>query len=433
MTDTVDLIIPNNAEFNLRNFPPRFDRAAEANFLAAGDMLSDQAVFWSTGPRVLVLADGTDPEWFADVHRVLEVDPPPVISPARRTGRLAEDLLADEPALGALRALLTSLRVRIRCVGAAPAMYRLLATIRSWGIEAELDGPAHEDYWASVYLDNKLSCLDLAGRIPGFRVPPGVTVTTPMELEGALGALLSGAGQVIVKSMHGVSGDGSIVVGGAGVTPDVFWANAFHDPFLRTYPLFVQSYLDHAPDVGCPAVDVLVTAAGVGSVVLSTMTVDVKRYESVTVGESCVPADLRAPLRSLGHEVGAAAHALGYRGWLCADCLVDRQRQLYVTEINARRSGAMHPIALLEHWGGGDPGSVAHSHDSIPAGSGPLSYGEHLRPRFDKLWADGHRVVPTAVRGLGRSAPIFAATAVAGDAAAARSLIESVACDPARQ
>ncbi|MFJ4653274.1 hypothetical protein ACIP5Y_18585 [Nocardia sp. NPDC088792] len=431
MTDSVDLIIPNNAEFNLRNFPPRFDRAAEANFIAAGDMLSDQAVFWSTGPRVLVLADGTDPEWFADVHRVLEVDPPPVVSPVRRTGRLVEDLLADESALDELRELLTSLRVRILCVGMAPAMYRLLATIQGWGIEVELDGPAQDDYWASVYLDNKLSCLDLAGRIPGFRVPPGVTVTTPMELEGALGALVRGGGQVIVKSMHGVSGDGSVVVGPAGVSPDTFWANAFHDPFLRTYPLLVQSYLDHAPDAGCPAVDILVTETGVESVVLSTMTVDVKRYESVAVGESCVPADLRAPLRTLGHEVGKAAHTLGYRGWLCADCLVDRQRELYVTEINARRSGAMHPIALLEHWGTGDPGSVAHSHDSIPAPPEPggLSYAEHLRPCFDKLWADGYRVVPTAVRGLGRSAPIFAATAVAGDPATARSLIESIRCD----
>ncbi|MFI5776782.1 hypothetical protein [Nocardia sp. NPDC051570] len=420
MSDSVDLIVPNNAEFNLRNFPARLPPEAERSFIVNGDMLADQAVFWSVAPRILILPAGFDTDWFADVHTALGVPQPPVIDPQRRTGRLISDLLADASAMTRLRALIGERRTRILCFGVTPGVYQLLATVQGWGVDAELDGPAKSDYWSSVYLDNKLSCLDLAGGVPGFRVPGGITVTTPEELEGALRVVLAQSPRAIVKSMHGISGDGSIVV--PRDDPDTFWANLFHDHFLRTFPVFVQRYIEHAEGVGCPAVDIWITEAGVEPPVLSVMTVEVKRYLSVAVGEACVPEDLRDRLRALGYAIGAAAHALGYRGWLCADCLVDRDRELYVTEINARRSGAMHPIALLAQWGDSRAGSVAHSHDSIPVRAAG-GYRDRIRPLFERLWAQGIRAVPTAVRGLSRPAPILAATAVADTPAAARAII----------
>ncbi|MFC9434484.1 hypothetical protein [Nocardia sp. NPDC057030] len=426
MSNSIDLIVPNNAEFNLRNFSTRLNREAERGFVEAGDMMADQAVFWSTAPRILVLPAGLDRDWFADVHRVLGVAEPPVVSPVPRTGRLVADLLADEPALTRLRALIAERHTRIKCFGVAPGVYKLLSAIEAWGVPVDLDGPPKADYWSSPYLDNKLSCLDLAGTVAGFRVPPGITVTTSEELEGALRTILAAGGRAIVKSMHGVSGDGSFVVHADEMSLDTFWIEVLHDPFFRTFPLFVQRYVEHAPDVGCPAADIRVTEAGVQAVVLGAMTVDVKRYESVSVGEECVPADLRERLRALARAVGDAAHALGYRGWLCIDCIVDRDRELYVTEINARRSGAMHPIALLAHWDGhARKGLIAHSHDSIAARSesGCPAYAEHIRPVFEELWSRGIRAVPTAVRGLTREAPIFAVAVVAENIETARSIV----------
>ncbi|WP_433289797.1 hypothetical protein ACQPZQ_40690 [Pseudonocardia sp. CA-142604] len=431
MSDSVDLVVPNISEFNVRNFSTRLRKEAERNFISNGDMLSDQAVFWSVAPRVLILPDGFDADWFADVHRVLGVERPPVVSPVPRTGRLIADLLADESALVRLRAVLGERRIRIMCFGVTPGVYQLLAALEAWGLDVELDGPVKQDYWSSLYLDNKLSCLDLAGRVPGFRVPSGITVTTPDELEGALRTVLAETDRAIVKSMHGISGDGSIVVHRHEL--DVVWGDIYHDNFLHTFPVFVQPYIEHAEDTGCPAVDIRVVDAGVEAVVLSTMTVDVKRYLSVSVGERFVSPDVADRLCSLGNAVGAAAHALGFRGWLCADCIVGRDRELYVTEINARRSGAMHPIALLAHCDDGSRGLVAHSHDSIPVRSAgdPISYGAHIRPLFEELWSQGITALPTAVRGLSRARPIFAATVVTETPETARAVItdiETMAC-----
>jgi hypothetical protein len=423
MSDSVDLVVPNVAEFNLRNFSTRLKKEVEQSFIVHGNTLSDQAVFWSAAPRVLVLPEGYDTEWFADVHRVLSVEGPPVISPVPRTGRLIADLLADDSALARLRALIGERRTRIMCFGVSPSVYQLQAAVEAWGIDVELDGPAKQDYWSSLYLDNKLSCLDLAGSVPGFRVPGGITVTTPEELEGALRAVLARGDLAIVKSMHGISGEGSVVVHRDEV--DTFWGNIYRDHFLRTFPVIVQPYIGHAKDAGCLCVDVQVVDAGIEAVVSSTFTVDVKRYLSISVGERFVPSDLVDRINALGSSIGEAAHALGFRGWLSADCIVDRDRALYVTEINARRSGAMHPIALLTEWTDRSRGLLAQSHDSIPVrptGS-PISYGAYIRPLFEELWSGGVMALPTAVRGLSRATPIFAATAVTENPDTARAII----------
>jgi hypothetical protein len=423
MVDRVDLVIPNMAEFNLRNFSAGLPKDVERGFIANGNMLADQAVFWSAAPRVLVLPEGCHADWLADVHQVLGVETPPVVSPVPRTGLLAADLLADGTALDRLRAILGGRRTRIMCLGVTPAVYRVLAAVRAWGVEAQLEGPAKLDYWSSVYLDNKLSCLDLAGQVPGFRVPSGVTVTTADQLDGALRSVLARWDRAIVKSMHGIGGDGSIVV--RREEPDVFWAEVYRDQFLRTFPVCVQPYIEHAEGVGCPAVDVRIGDAGVEEVVLSTMTVEVKRFLAVSVGERFVSSDIADRLSALGNAVGAAAHALGYRGWFCVDCVVDHDRELYVTEINARRSGAMHPIALMTEW---SAGSCAHSRDSIPVrpAGDAVSYGTHVRPLFEELWSQGITALPTAVRGLSGPSPIFAATAVSGDPQEVRAIVADI-------
>jgi hypothetical protein len=117
MTDQpISLILPNIAEFNLRNPAFRPDPAVEQRLAAVGSALADQAVFWDDGSRVLVLPAGLDRQWFADVHEVLGIAEPPVVSPAPRSGFLVRDLLHDGVALAEVRAALAGREtVRLKC------------------------------------------------------------------------------------------------------------------------------------------------------------------------------------------------------------------------------------------------------------------------------------------------------------------------------
>lgn len=423
----VDLVLPNLGEYNLRNPALRLGAAAERVFAALGVQIGDQSVFWTARPRVLVLSAGVDTAWFEDVHEVMGWAAPPIVSPESRSGRLLKDLLRDGSALAALRdALAGRPRVRLVTWGATPELYVLAGVLRGWGHEVELDCTPEDDYWASLYLDSKVSCQDLANRLGSFTVPPGVTASNELELRGALEAVLGRHQRAIVKSHYGVGGDGIAVVRAEGRGLSSFWHTVHRDPFLREYPLVVQQFVEHAPEAACPAVDMLITDDGVRRIVLSAMAVVGHRLRGVCVGRTSVPAEVGEQISRIGAEVGGAAHELGFRGWFCIDYLRGVDGRLHVTEFNARRSGAAHAIELLDHWGAAGE-LVAYSADRLELTPRPgLSYAEHLRPVFRRLWSEGVRVVPMSVRGLANTRPSVGVVAVAATAAEAELVVTTL-------
>jgi hypothetical protein len=418
----VDLVVPNIAEFNLRNAALRLGPAAERAAVRLGTHMADTAVLWSAGERVLALPPGVDRAWLGDLHRALHLAVPPVVSPAGRTGLLTEDLLRDGRALAALRdALAGRGPVRLLSWGATPGLFRLAGVLAGWGLDVALDGPAEPDYWASLYLDSKMSCLDLARELPGVRVPPGVTVGSLPELRGAVAAMLRAHRRVIVRGMYGVGGEGSAVVRFGGPALDALWTALQRDEFLRAYPLTVQRYVPHAPGVGCPAVDLYVTADGASREVVSAMTVDGHRFRSVVVGPDALPPAEAARCLRVARAVAAAAADLGYRGWMCVDYVLGADGELYLTEVNARRSGAMHAIGLLNHLGGD---LTACAFDTAAAGdSRRASYPDTVRPVFQALWDRGLCAYPTAPRGLAFPEPTVGVLAAAATAAEAQRLV----------
>ncbi|TDB75481.1 hypothetical protein [Micromonospora sp. KC723] len=425
MPRPIDLVVPNNGEFNVRNQAVDLGPRGTRDYLDFGAYLADQAVFWSTAERVLLLPHGYDPLWFADVHDALGLAPPPVVSPQTGSGRLLADLMHDPSALAVLRKLLDGRPVRLLSWGATPELFLLVDTIRSWGQSVDVDGVTRENQWASRYLDSKLSCLDLARdlKIPMAR---SITVVDRDELRGALAALLRRHPRVIVKSPYGVGGQGSAVVDADTDSLARFWDRMHDDPYFRAYPLVVQEFVAHAPGVGCPALDFRVVDGGVSDLVLSAVTtVEGHLFQSVNVGVGSLPAEVAERIVPLGRRIGEAAGALGFRGWLCVDLIAGADGDIYLTEINARRSGAMPAIGLLTAWRA-ERELTLSSHDlSSVRATGPVSYRDRVRPAFRRAWAAGVRVYPTAVRGLSFPQPMMALVAAGSSAAEA----EAVVCD----
>ncbi|GAA2869018.1 hypothetical protein Acy02nite_40800 [Actinoplanes cyaneus] len=428
---SVDLVVPNIAEFNLRNTGAQLGPVTRRVAVERADHVTDCAALWSTGDRVLVLPAGADPDWFADLHQALRLTPPPVVSPDARTGLLVRDLLHDGHALARLRDLLAGRGpVRLLSWGATPEIYQLAAALTGWGLTVELDGLGEAGYWTSLYLDAKPSCLDLAREIPGVRVPRGLTVSNLPELRGAVELMLRRHRHVIVRGAYGVSGEGSSVIRfGGGRALDAFWLDLQRDDFLRGYPLLVQEYVRHAPGVGCPAVDLCVADEGVTEAVPTAMTVEGSRFRSVVIGPGSLPPVEGERTMRVALAIGEAAHALGYRGWMAIDFVLGADGELYVTEINARRSGAMHGIALLRHLAAttGREGLTAAAHDTASVDPG-LSYAGDVRPVFRRLWERDVAVYPVATRGLRAASPVLGVLVAAPTAKEAEATVtETVA------
>jgi hypothetical protein len=272
--------------------------------------------------------------------------------------------------------------------------------------DVRLDVPDQPDYWTSLYLDSKLSCLDLAAQIPGMRVAPGVTVDSWDELRGALDALLTGDANVIVRGMHGVSGVGSAVIRPGRESLEEFWRSVRDDPLLRIFPLSVQRFLPHRAGLGCPAVDMLIDdgpADNIAELTMSVMTIDSHRFVCVDIGTGLMPGGLEDEIRALSSRIARAVRRLGFRGWFGVDFLVDAHETLYVTEFNARRTGGTQWIPLLDRWAERGVSVVHARHEvllprTLQAGV-PVGW-TGLSPVIDRLRDDGAPVLTTAIRAL---------------------------------
>ena len=374
---------------------------------------------------MLVLPSGWNRLWFDDIHRTLGLAPPPVVSPAMRTGLLVDDLLHDGDAQLALRERLSGYAVvRLLIVGPTPETYLLAALLRGWGLTVELDSVDQDHYWTSLYLDSKVSCLDLARQLPEIRVAQGMVVGNWVELRGALNAMVARHGRVIARTLFGVAGDGSAVVSDAAGSVAGFLDNAARDSFFA-FPILIQKFVEHADAVGCPAADILVGDDGVEDVVLCALTVENGySFRSVDVGEGALPPIWGKRVTQVAYELGSAAHALGYRGWMCVDCVAGADDNLYVTEINARRSGSLHAGGLLRMWGA-EKELTLSAHFMMPVEEG-TTYEAHIRPVFERLWESGVRAYPTSVRALPWEGPIIAVIAAAPTAAAAQRIVAGI-------
>jgi ectoine hydroxylase len=420
----IEVVVPNEVEYLFRDSTLRLS-AADQELLVEfnGRYESDHLVFWGSGPRVLLLPVGLDPLWFADVHRALGVAEPAVVSPVPRSGLMLDDLFHDGAAQARLRSLLADHgTVRLVGHGATKDLYRLAQVIRSWGHEVEVEGTGEQDYWSSLYLDNKVSVLDLAKQVPSVNVAPVLTVNTPEELHGAVDAMLALHGKVIVRSMLGYAGLGAGVT-----TADPERLAALYDAIAGdsffSYPLMVQKFVEPPEGVGCPAADVFVDEHGATEIVPCSIDVSGGHsFEYVNVGPDALPPVWEQRLAGVSRDVAVAASRLGYRGWLSVDCVAGADDVLYVTEINARRSGSLHAVGLLKLWGAGLTIS-AHFTVGVPKG---LSYQDDIRPVFENLWASGVRACPTTIRGLGWGEPVLAVVAAAPSAAEAEQIVEGI-------
>lgn len=426
MPDTIELLIPNMAEYFLRNPALNLSGGEREQLIRfAGTYETDHSVFWSASRRVLLMPSGFDPLWFSDMHSVVGLDEPPVVSPVRRTGLLVQDLLHDGQAQAALRAHLSGgSAVRLMPFGPTPSFYQLAALLRGWGLAVEMDCVDEQHYWCSTYLDSKVSCLDLARYLPGINVAASIFTTNWDEVRGAVDVMLARHGRLIVRTPYGVAGEGSAVLTADRDQLQAFYENAPQQSFFA-FPLLVQQFIDHMPGIGCPAVDLLVDDDGVQEVVPCALAVDDGHlFRSMYVGPDALPAPWAGRVTQVAHELGLAARDLGYRGWMCVDCVAGADDRIYVTEINARRSGAYFTGSLLRMWGKDSPRTLS-SHFMVPVPAG-ASYREDIRPIFEPLWEMGVAAYPSTVRGIPWDDPIIAVTAAAATAAEAEEIVAGI-------
>ncbi len=232
------------------------------------------------------------------------------------------------------------------------------------GLRHLVPGAAFIDQGGGELANSKAEFRAIAAAA-GVPTAPGAVCRTSHEAAQEIPRLLAGTGAVLVKQAHNGAGAGNQLVVrdddhrtdhvGAkllhrlGPGPDAIahylaehWAWASRDD---RYPVVVEEFQPASRTVYA---EYLAEDTGVRPTATGELDYRERRLVRESTPARGLPADVRQRLLAGAARLAEAYRALGYRGHLSADAVVDAAGRLVFTELNARVTGSLHlygPIA----------------------------------------------------------------------------------------
>jgi hypothetical protein len=336
-----------------------------------------QRVLWfAADGDLVVLPDHPDPEFLAYLTALTGVDSASLrihVPPPGRFGhRLLDPRSLTDPAF--LEAVAADLEEAAGEGGEVSEVWPLWPSAQvarfTWalGLTDLLPGAAFLAQGGGELVNNKAVFRALAAGC-GAPVAPGAVVRSPLEAADAMTDLLEGTGAVLVKQAHNGAGVGNQIVlsrddlacdhvgarhlhrlapGRSGVETywQQRWAWASADD---RFPVVIEEFRPEAVSVYSEhhVTDETVTATETGILLYVGRRLSHQIVPLTHVGE--VSAQAREELVEGGTRLANAWRAVGYRGRLSADAVLDSDGRVLFTEVNAQVSGSLHIYEVIAH------------------------------------------------------------------------------------
>ena len=233
---------------------------------------------------------------------------------------------------------------------ATESFYQLVSELQTcYGLEVRLpESPAHENLWLRDYVDTKAGFRDLAMQWLDRHelLPEGVVLADVGQASPEINRFLSLWGGCVVKSNQGVNGMGNLIFSGRGdPNPDEIDGLLQGNRYFQNDQVIVERYIP-SPENQFPSLDIYVPPdlqEPPAITYLSQQTFDVNGYfGGIWVGKELLEAPWYPELARNGMRIGKKLQMMGYVGHFDLDGIVDEAGNLYLLEINARRTGGTH-------------------------------------------------------------------------------------------
>jgi len=352
------VVIANISEFYLPVFRHFHEKEMRA-WVEPSRAECDMTLFWSGDDKLVITPYPIDRVFVSDVCAILGYRNARLVSPSKTSESLCADIEAD-PELFALlvEVLRNSEKPQIVGWGATKPFYTLADRLRQEGVEFTTpEVPAVDDYWTVPYLDSKCGfrevCTHLSRQAPDIRIPRGFVCA---DIDVAVRIAKSGVfspGGVVVKANDGVGGYGTLLY-----SPERFRQHFDFDIEAHLYmsarlmPIFsagtivVEAYIESqaGSEIASPSIQGIVDPSGRVSIAcLAGQIIGPEgRYIGALISPGIFPAPLVESLHRIGHTIGEASAALGYRGVFNIDTVLDKNGLVYCVELNARRTSVKY-------------------------------------------------------------------------------------------
>lgn len=424
---TPTVVISNFAEAHF-DFLNRASTAEErAELIGLEAFHGDRTLLWAGDPKLVIVSYPiAHADWLTER---LGYPGTRHLSPRQPTPWLCQDILRERSLLQAIADYAGPGRtVQLIPYATTPEFLELVDTLRrDFALQVLTpESPDRDHLWVRDYMDTKAGFRLLASTwlAEAQRLLPFGVVCENAEQAAEVAHWFCRRGQsCVAKPNTGESGVGVLVIKPSqcaqvcDVVPQLQ-----QNPFYTDEPIIVERYI-HSPQQISPSPEVLVPPLGQGEPRLMSHTRQVFLKFGDFCGVEICPGEEAQPwypdLMHSALTIGKGLQEMGYVGYFDMDCIVGEDGQLYLLEVNTRRTGGTHAHEFARYYFGEDYTQQVTiiSYEANPAGS--LRSAEQLLHTLDDLLFPIHGqprgVIPTITNALhlGRFGAIYVAPSTA--------------------
>jgi hypothetical protein len=350
------LIVANHREF----FSPLDSVVPEAELSAWRNddfLIAERAIFWGGDDKLVILPQQVSEEFQSSIVSSMGWYNLRVIAPSTKSNSICKDIYSDQQLwFDLVSTLRQSDQVELFSYGTTPQLYELLKNLRDAGLTIQTPELASKHLFNLIHsLDSKSGCRELAAHLaetePEIKLPAGYLCYNRDDINTAIYKLSEITTQVVLKLDRGAGGWGIVKLTELSSSLDAALAALGKEPEIwRSGPIIVEEYIDTADS---PTVDAVVLPDGsVEPRIIGRQVLDARlRYMGIHVGHHIYSPELTNRIYQIGQTIGNEMGRLGYRGWFDIDLIRTKNDELYVIEINARRTGVTHVWEILRKIG----------------------------------------------------------------------------------
>lgn len=358
------LSIPNVTDSYAQGITGLFQGKSREGWLTGCARSSGVGLLWGQGDRVVLMPAPWEPAVVSDLEQAF--------GRRWRVHRVPEDLGTTDSDLdrlaGHLREIDEGIGFTVRAWSPTHALRSLVDSLADRGVRLHADSDLVTDHWSRLHLDSKIGLrqfIGSAGLADAARLPEGVVCThVAQACEAAVAMLGAGHERVVLKADRGAGGfghfslDRQLLDWPAVRRADVPRLVALLTPMLRSSSMVVEAWLPHSHRPhATPSAFVRVGEHSVSVVGTAATFVEEGRYHlGAVVATGALPSSVEAEVHTVSRRIASSAQALGYRGWLGLDFVVDEREQLHLVEVNPRRTMVSHCHDLRAEVFGADTG-----------------------------------------------------------------------------
>lgn len=356
------IVICNIAETFVDFLGRSADLSVREDLINSEAYLCDRTLLWAGDPKLVIGSYPVAHQQY--IINQLNFHNTSYLSPKEPTAYLCLDILREDTLLTSIVNYTRSSRqVQLIPYATTPEFLDLVDALR---IQHKLnvltpESPDRDHLWIRDYIDTKAGFRQLVTSwLPDAEklIPFGITCSTPLQAAKVAKWFCSNGEACLIKANTGENGIGiRIMESNTNLTVEKIAEQISADPYYSNDLIIVEKCIPAKQQIS-PSLEMKVPHLGQGKPEITYLSKQLFQefgdFCGIEVSKYLYEQPWYSDLERCGFTIANHLQKMGYAGHFDLDCIVDDNGQLYLLEVNSRRTGGTHVHDLGSHIFGPD-------------------------------------------------------------------------------